>query len=97
VTDVEPRNGVRAEEDRHDDEDDDEHRDIGDRQTSKQERRHAVVAVEMEHHDRQQVGGDTQKTEGADEHRVVEEIEAGTRVAQPERRQHLIVIRRRRR
>lgn len=62
VLDVEAGDAVRAEEDGHDDEENDEDRDVGDRQTSKQERRHAIVAVKIEDNDRQQVGGDAEQT-----------------------------------
>jgi len=81
---------VRAEEDGHEHEPGEEDPDVGDRQTSKKERGHAVLTVEVEDDDRQHVGGDAEQTQRPDEHGVVEEIEAGTRVAEPVRRHGVI-------
>ena len=87
VLHVEPGDAVRAEEDGHDDEDSGEDADVGDGEAAQQERRDAAVrAVQVEHDDRQQVGGDADQAERPDEDRVVEEVEAGAGIAQPERR-----------
>ena len=48
------------------------------------------MTVEIENDDRQQVGGDAEQTQRPDEHRVVEEVEARARVAEPERRHSVI-------
>ena len=92
---VEARKGMRAEEDGHDDERQDENWDVGDGQTSKQERGDTVVTVEVEHDDRQQVGGDAEQTQRPDEHRIVEEVEPRARVVQPVRRPRRVHLGRR--